>query len=157
RRVPGAGCRRWPRSARPCYGATMPDAARPPLPATDLDNLSLPGWVYHDADYFKVEMERVIRPSWQIVCHESDIPGAGDWRTLELLGESIIVIRGQDGIARAFANVCRHRGARLVDGESGCAKRLTCPYHAWTYATDGRLVAVPRRATYRGLDVADWG
>ncbi len=135
----------------------MPDAARPPLPATDLDNLSLPGWVYHDADYFKVEMERVIRPSWQIVCHESDIPGAGDWRTLELLGESIIVIRGQDGIARAFANVCRHRGARLVDGESGCAKRLTCPYHAWTYATDGRLVAVPRRATYRGLDVADWG
>ena len=51
---------------------------------------------------------------------------------------------------RAFANVCRHRGSRLVDGEAGCAKRLTCPYHAWTYAADGRLVGVPHRRIIRG-------
>ena len=136
----------------------MSDIARLPLSQSDpTDDFSLPGWTYWDADYFKVEMERVIRPSWQIVCHDSDMPNPGDWRTLELLGESILVIRGQDGAARAFANVCRHRGSRLVDGHEGCAKRLTCPYHAWTYATDGRLVALPHREDYRGFDAAEWG
>ncbi|TMJ20420.1 MAG: aromatic ring-hydroxylating dioxygenase subunit alpha [Alphaproteobacteria bacterium] len=127
-----------------------------PEPDT-LDDMSLPGWVYHDADYFRVEMARLIRPSWQIVCHANDIPEAGDWRTLELLGESVIAIRGQDGQVRAFANVCRHRGSRLLDGEAGCAKRLTCPYHAWTYAIDGRLVGVPMREDYPALDPAALG
>ena len=119
--------------------------------------LSLPGWLYHDPEYFAVEMARVIRPSWQIVCHVSDIAEAGQWRTLDLLGESILVIRGADGPVRAFANVCRHRGSRLVDGVEGCARRLTCPYHAWTYASDGRLIALPERASYGDLDLADWG
>src|SRR5688572_14232669 len=97
-------------------------AARFAEPAVDpLDNLSLPGWVYHDPDYFRIEMARVIRPSWQIVCHTNDIETPGEWRTLEILGESIIVIRGDDGLPRAFANLCRHRGSRLVDGEAGCA------------------------------------
>jgi carnitine monooxygenase subunit len=119
--------------------------------------LSLPGWAYHDPDYFTVEMARVIRPAWQIVCHLNDIAGPGDWRTLELLGESIIVIRGADGQVRAFANVCRHRGSRLVDGQAGCSKRLTCPYHAWTYAPDGRLIGVPNRDDYGALRLEDWG
>ena len=136
----------------------MSEVARlPRREADDLDDLRLPGWVYHDSDYFKVEMARLIRPSWQIVCHANDIPSAGDWRTLDLLGESVIVIRGGDGIVRAFANVCRHRGSRLVDGTSGCAKRLTCPYHAWTYAADGRLVGVPQREDYPGLEPAALG
>ncbi len=133
-------------------------AARFAPPADDpLDDLSLPGWVYHDPDYFQVEMARVIRPAWQIVCHRSDLSGPGDWRTLEILGESILVIRGADDRVRAFANVCRHRGSRLVDGEAGCAKRLTCPYHAWTYAADGRLIGVPDREDYPGLDPAGLG
>ena len=51
--------------------------------ADDLDGLSLPGWVYHDPDFFKVEMERVIRPSWQVICHINDIPAAGDWHGLD--------------------------------------------------------------------------
>ena len=125
--------------------------------ADDQEDLSLPGWVYHDPEYFRVEMARLIRPSWQIVCHANDIAGAGEWRTLEILGESVVVIRGDDGAARAFANVCRHRGSRLVDGEAGCAKRLTCPYHAWTYATDGRLIGVPDRQDYPGLDPSRLG
>src|ERR1044071_10420299 len=102
----------------------MSEVARlPRREADDLDDLSLPGWVYHDPDYFKVEMARLIRPSWQIVCHANDISNPGDWRTLDLLGKSVIVIRGGDGIVRAFANVCRHRGSRLVAGPGGCAKR----------------------------------
>jgi carnitine monooxygenase subunit len=136
----------------------MSEVARlPRRDADDQDDLSLPGWVYHDPEYFRVETARLIRPSWQIVCHRSDIANPGDWRTLDLPGESVIVIRGGDGVARAFANVCRHRGSRLVDGEAGCAKRLTCPYHAWTYAADGRLVGVPSREDYPGLDPARLG
>lgn len=127
--------------------SAAPHLAPAPEPA-----LSLPGWVYSDPDFFAVEMERVIRPAWQVVCHASDIAKAGDWRTLDWLGESVIVIRGSDGAVRAFHNVCRHRGSRLVVGGAGCAKRLTCPYHAWTYALDGRLVGVPRREDYPGLD-----
>ena len=96
-------------------------ASASPSP-TRSEDLSLPGWVYHDPEYLPVEMARLIRPAWQIVCHASDIPDPGDWRTLELLGESVIVIRGADGRIRAFANVCRHRGSRLVDGEAGCAQ-----------------------------------
>ncbi len=121
------------------------------------EDLSLPGWLYHDPEYFAVEMERLIRPAWQIVCHQSDIPSAGDWRSLELLGESVIVIRGGDGMVRAFATVCRHRGSRLVDGTEGCARRLTCPYHGWTYGADGRLIGVPHKADYPGLDPARLG
>ena len=136
----------------------MSEVARLPRREADgQEDLSLPGWVYHDPDYFRVEMARLIRPSWQIVCHASDIGQAGDWRSLDILGESVIVIRGGDGLVRAFANVCRHRGSRLVDGTGGCAKRLTCPYHAWTYAADGRLLAVPSREDYPGLDPSALG
>jgi phenylpropionate dioxygenase-like ring-hydroxylating dioxygenase large terminal subunit len=136
----------------------MSEVARlPRREAGDLDDVSLPGWVYRDPEYFRLEMARLIRPSWQIVCHASDIANPGEWRTLDLPGESVIAIRGGDGVVRAFANVCRHRGSRLVDGEAGCAKRLTCPYHAWTYAADGRLVGVPNREDYPGLDPAQFG
>jgi phenylpropionate dioxygenase-like ring-hydroxylating dioxygenase large terminal subunit len=131
----------------------MSEVARLHLRTSDpQEELSLPGWLYHDPEYFAVEMERLIRPAWQIVCHDSDMPAPGDWRTLEIGGESVLIIRGADGVARAFANVCRHRGSRLVDGTDGCAKRLTCPYHGWTYAADGRLIGVPYKADYPGLD-----
>jgi len=132
--------------------STAPDVAAMPEP-----ELSLPGWLYRDPEYFALEMERVIRPSWQIVCHASDVPAPGDWQALDYLGESVLVIRGGDGAVRAFANVCRHRGSRVVSGASGCAKRLTCPYHAWTYGLDGRLIGVPRKSEYPGLDMAKHG
>jgi phenylpropionate dioxygenase-like ring-hydroxylating dioxygenase large terminal subunit len=140
-----------PASAKP--GCAMPQIVPHHAQEDDPDrDHSLPGWIYHDEEFFRVEMDRLIRPSWQIVCHASDIVEPGAWRSLDYLGESIIVIRGADGVARAFANLCRHRGSRLVDGAQGCSRRLTCPYHAWTYATDGRLVGVPHREDYLGLD-----
>ena len=127
-------------------------------PAPDLlDRQSLPGWLYHDPDFFGAEQRAFLRSAPQVVCHEGEIAGAGDWRTLEYLGESVIVIRGDDGKVRAFANVCRHRGSRLVDGAAGCSARLTCPYHAWTYGKDGRLIGVPQRGEYPGLDPATLG
>ena len=122
-----------------------------------LDDMSLPGWLYHDAEFFEAEQKAFLRAAPQIVCHESEIGNPGEWRTLEYLGESVIVIRGDDGAIRAFSNVCRHRGSRLVDGNSGCAKVLTCPYHAWSYARDGRLVGVPHRSEYPGLQTEKLG
>jgi carnitine monooxygenase subunit len=131
--------------------------ATPDPGARSRQESSLPGWLYRDPEYHAVEMERVIRPSWQIVCHDSDLANAGDWHSVEIAGESVFVIRGEDGAARAFANVCRHRASRLVDGPSGCAKRLTCPYHAWTYSSDGRLIGVPRKSDYPDLDMSSLG
>ena len=122
-----------------------------------LDDLSLPGWLYWHPALLAAEQRAFLRAAPQVVCHESEIAEAGAWRTLDYLGESIIVIRGDDGEVRAFANVCRHRGSRLVDGTGGCARVLTCPYHAWSYARDGRLVGVPHRAEYPGLDPARLG
>ena len=137
----------------------MPPVSPSPLrnaPDPDAD-WSLPGWLYNDPEYFEVEAARVMRPSWQIVCHLSDIPDPGSYHTLEFLGESIVVVRGEDGQARAFANVCRHRGSRLLDGASGCVRKLTCPYHAWSYELDGRLSGVPLGETYPALRQADMG
>jgi phenylpropionate dioxygenase-like ring-hydroxylating dioxygenase large terminal subunit len=122
-----------------------------------LDDMSLPGWLYHDPEFFEAEQRAFLRATPQVVCHESDIPNPGDWQSLEYLGESVIVIRGDDDRPRAFSNVCRHRGSRLVDGQSGCAKVLTCPYHAWSYARDGRLVGVPHRQEYPGLQTEQLG
>jgi phenylpropionate dioxygenase-like ring-hydroxylating dioxygenase large terminal subunit len=122
-----------------------------------LDGMSLPGWLYFDPEFFEAEKKSFLRAAPQVVCHQSDIAEPGEWRTLEYLGESIVVIRGDDGKVRAFSNVCRHRGSRLVDGGSGCSKVLTCPYHAWSYARDGRLVGVPHRNEYPGLRVDELG
>jgi phenylpropionate dioxygenase-like ring-hydroxylating dioxygenase large terminal subunit len=122
-----------------------------------LDGMSLPGWIYHDSEFFAAERSAFLRAAPQVVCHDSDIAAPGEWRRLDYLGESVIVIRGDDGKARAFANVCRHRGSRLVDGEAGCARVLTCPYHAWSYARDGKLVGVPQRQQYPGLESSELG
>lgn len=118
---------------------------------------SLPAWLYDDAEYAGVELQRVIRPSWQIVCHESDIAEPGAYHTLDYLGESVLAVRGHDGAVRAFHNVCRHRAMRLVEGPGGCARKLACPYHAWTYELDGRLSGVPSKGDYPALRLEDHG
>jgi carnitine monooxygenase subunit len=129
----------------------------PPI-VTDPDaDWSLPSWLYHDAEFYNVEMQRVMRPSWQIVCHESDMADAGSYQTLDFLGENILVIRGEDNVLRAFTNVCRHRASRLLDGQSGCVKKITCPYHAWTYSLDGQLTGVPMKSDYPSLDISHHG
>ncbi len=127
-----------------------PDDQHAPDPDGDW---SLPAWIYSDAEFFQVEMERVMRPAWQVVCHLNDIPRAGSFHTFEFLGEALLVVRGEDGTVRGFHNVCRHRGSRLVDDSSGCVQRLVCPYHAWSYGLDGRLQAVPHAASYPALDL----
>ena len=128
-----------------------PDAADPDA------NWGLPGWLYANERFFREEQDKVLRPSWQIVCHLNDIPKPGDFHTFDFLGESTVVVRGKDGGARAFANVCRHRAARLLDGPSGHCGRVVCPYHAWTYGLDGRLIGVPYAETYPALEMDKQG
>jgi len=129
------------------------------LPATQLDRdafagqpHALPAWVYNHPELTRLEIERVLMPSWQIVCHVNSIPRAGDYETFDLGPESVLVLRDRDGSIRAFHNVCRHRGARLLDGSGNCPSTITCPYHGWSYRHDGGLIGVPMRETFPGLD-----
>lgn len=134
----------------------MSAAARPAssqaVAPTEEPTVGLPAWIYRDADFFELEKRTIFRTSWQLVCHGSDMPNPGDYHCFDLLGESIVSVRGRDGEIRSFHNVCRHRASRLLDGPKGhCSGRITCPYHAWTYSLDGRLIGVPHRETFRGL------
>jgi phenylpropionate dioxygenase-like ring-hydroxylating dioxygenase large terminal subunit len=112
----------------------------------------LPAWTYRNPELLGLEYERVILPSWQFVCHENQLREPGDFATLELMRDPVLVLRDDAGTLRAFLNVCRHRGTRLLDGSGSCRSRIACPYHGWTYGLDGRLVGVPAERTFPGLD-----
>jgi phenylpropionate dioxygenase-like ring-hydroxylating dioxygenase large terminal subunit len=114
----------------------------------------LPAWTYFNAELSALEYERIIRPSWQFVCHVNQLKRPGDFATLDMMKDSVIVMRGKDGVIRAFANACRHRGTKLLDGSGQCKGRIACPYHGWSYALDGRLVGVPSAETFPGIDKA---
>ena len=91
------------------------------------------------------------------MCHVNSIPKAGDYETFDLGPESVMVLRDRDGSVRGFHNVCRHRGARLLDGVGNCPATITCPYHGWTYRHDGSLIGMPVRESFPGLDRAEHG
>jgi phenylpropionate dioxygenase-like ring-hydroxylating dioxygenase large terminal subunit len=133
-------------------------SAATPANATDAGlPRALPAWVYSHPELARLERERVLMPSWQIVCHVNSIPKAGDYATFDLGPESVLVLRDRDGSIRAFHNVCRHRGARLLDGAGTCPATITCPYHGWTYRHDGALIGMPVKESFPGLNRADHG
>jgi Rieske 2Fe-2S family protein len=113
---------------------------------------TLPGRDYHDPEVFALEQERVFARSWVCVGRAEQLPGPGDHLTPEIAGERPIVIRGADGVLRAFANVCRHRGTMLLEGEGTVKGAIKCPYHAWTYGFDGRLLGSPNVGLDDGID-----
>jgi Rieske 2Fe-2S family protein len=105
---------------------------------------TLPAAHYTDAAHFAEEQRRIFERRWLCVCRADELPKAGDFRRIEIGRESLLIVRGTDGVIRAHFNVCRHRGTRLCEGASGSLGRtIRCPYHAWTYALDGRLIGVP--------------
>ena len=118
------------------------------------DDFSLPSWAYNDTEFLALERERVFRPSWQVICHVSEIPNPGDYQCFDFIGEMLFALRGNDGVVRAFHNVCRHRASRLLDGPRGhCTRRIVCPYHAWSYDLEGRLASVGNREAFPHLDI----
>jgi phenylpropionate dioxygenase-like ring-hydroxylating dioxygenase large terminal subunit/AcrR family transcriptional regulator len=131
---------------------TLDDAADPALRYT------LPAWIYHNEEFHELEREHLLRPSWQIVCHSSELAKAGDYVTFEFFGQRGFVIRDEAGTLRAFHNVCAHRAHAVVSGERGqCAKVLTCPYHGWSYHLDGRNRSVSAPDTFPKFDRSKFG
>ncbi len=104
--------------------------------------------VYVDPVLFELEMERLFGRVWLYAAHESQLRRAGDFVRTRLGRHEVIVIRQEDGGIAVLHNRCAHRGATLCATERGNARRLVCPYHAWTYRTDGVLDSVPHRASY---------
>ena len=102
----------------------------------------LSGRFYADDAYFQHEWANVLRRGWHCAGRIDEVPNVGDYFTLMLLGEPIVIVRDESGI-KALSNVCRHRGMRLAEG-SGNIKRFVCPYHAWMYGTDGTLLRAAR-------------
>lgn len=105
-----------------------------------------PGWglarpFYADPAIFEAEVDQIFRQSWLFAGHACQIPEPGDYFTFDAGGDSIIIIRTNEGGISALFNTCRHRGSVICREESGHAGRLVCPYHRWTYEKDGSLIA----------------
>jgi len=104
---------------------------------------TLPQRYFGSPEIFAQELQKIFANNWVLVGHQSQLDKPGDYFLADVAGESLIVTKDQRSTIRAFYNVCRHRGARLCEEQSGHAAAIQCPYHAWTYALDGRLLGAP--------------
>lgn len=111
---------------------------------------------YRSQQRFQAEIDKVLRRSFAAFCPSAALSEPGSFIAREAAGTPIVVVRGRDGVVRAFHNVCRHRGMRIA-ADSGCANAFVCPYHGWTYELDGRLRHVPHAEGFPGLDKQDHG
>lgn len=114
--------------------------------------------LWHDADLYRLEQERIFARCWLFLGHESQIPVPGDFFTTTIGEEPVIVVRGAGGVVHAHVNSCRHRGLRVCRSDAGHARTFVCPYHGWTYGVDGRLLGMPdQQLAYPDFDKAGWG
>src|SRR6185437_10420978 len=128
---------------------------------------TIPNTWYTSADVYAREREHVFARSWQVVGRAEQVQHPGSYLTANIAGEPILVVRGDDGVLRAFFNVCRHRAAPIVNDECGTATKLRCRYHGWTYDLGGNLRGTPEfegvqdfRKEEMGLPpiaVGEWG
>lgn len=118
---------------------------------------SLPARFFYDRDIFERECTDIFYKSWQLVAHINELDGPGAFVTLDIIDQSVIVVRGADGVIRAFHNVCRHRGNRLTEERRGVSSAFVCGYHAWTYGTDGALRGAPKTDAIPGFDRSCFG
>jgi len=147
-------------STRPSTGAILP--ASPArrwvafaLVSTD-ETRTLPWSWYRDPAVLQLEQERIFRRSWQYVGRQDAVAEPGSFSTTRVGDVPIVLVRDEEGTLRAFLNVCRHRGSLVCEG-SGKRATLQCPYHAWTYGLDGKLVAAPRFSREGGTDHEELG
>jgi len=117
---------------------------------------SLPQKYFISQEVFAREQAEIFSKQWLLVGHQSQIPDAGDYIVQQVIGESLIVIRDKSEEIRGFFNVCRHRGTRLKEDACGHASAIQCPYHAWTYGLDGRLIGAPHMDEVPGFDKAEY-
>ena len=128
--------------------------ARPPQPG---NGYRLPPEAYYQQHWYDLEARRLFRRTWNYVGETRDLEGAGAYLTADIGGAPVLVVRDGHGVLRAFHNICRHRGAKLLDG-SGTCSAIVCPYHRWRYELDGALSNVPQQARELAtLDRSEWG
>jgi methanesulfonate monooxygenase large subunit len=102
--------------------------------------------IYTDEALFEEEREKIFKKAWSVVCHESEVPNAYDYRRCQhISGKELLVVRGKDMKIRTFYNHCSHRGNLLAMEPSGTAKRITCMFHQWAYDTKGNCVEITRQ------------
>jgi phenylpropionate dioxygenase-like ring-hydroxylating dioxygenase large terminal subunit len=110
--------------------------------------------VYIDPEVFQLEMERLWSRTWIYVGHASQVPKAGDFITADIAAKPVILVRHTDGKVRVLMNRCAHKGTKVVyDTAGNTGKTFRCPYHAWTYRTDGTLLHIPLKAGYGGTSL----
>jgi glycine betaine catabolism A len=122
-------------------GAPRPNDSSSQAPAGRLER-SLPRAAYCQSDFYAREQQAIFWKQWFCVGRADQLQAPGEYRVLDVAGESVILIRVSERL-RAHVNLCRHRGSRLLCGEGTLRGAIRCPYHSWTYALDGRLVASP--------------
>jgi glycine betaine catabolism A len=135
--------------------------SEPLLPPLSGLEPTLPSSWYRSDGVFAIEKERIFCREWICVARTEEVTEAGAYRVLDILGESVLLVRNREGRLRAFYNVCRHRGSRLCRATAGNGAnlgggigggRITCPYHQWSYDLDGRLIAAPYLTGEAGFD-----
>ncbi|MEA2780643.1 MAG: hypothetical protein QOK29_2187 [Rhodospirillaceae bacterium] len=117
---------------------------------------SLPGWCYTSEAFHRREIERIFSRSWICVGREDNLPRSGDYRTVNLCGTRLVVLRDNEGKIRVLDNVCRHRGTLLLEG-NGNVPAIRCPFHNWSYGLDGSLRGAPDMDQTAGFDRKDYG
>ena len=140
------------------FELTMKDLLNSLARATALEfeqATSMPPQIYYSIDLLDLEIEEIFRKEWICIGRTAEIPNTGDYLTFEFLDQSVIAIRQKDASIKVFANVCAHRCTKLLE-DRGNSGRIVCPYHAWTYRTDGQLIAAPYMDQTPGFDVKDY-
>lgn len=135
---------------------TTPPATSLPLPESLIS--TLPGRYYTDPAIFELEQEKIFEELWICAVRAADLDKPGAFRTVQIGRESVIVTRTRTGAIKAYLNVCAHRGARICIEDKGEVKRsFQCPYHAWTYDLDGKLIAAPNLTKMPDIDRVRYG
>ncbi len=116
---------------------------------------SLPGAFYSEEQIYRADLQRIWRAGWLLAGHACEVPNPGDFFTLEVDTDSLIILRDDEGTIRCLHNVCRHRGSLICTSAGGQVRRLVCPYHQWTYGLDGALLAC--RGMPEDLDKSHFG
>jgi Rieske 2Fe-2S family protein len=143
-------------SQMPSTQTNVPPAFRRTTETFTAGAKSLAQRYFVSREIFAQEQRKIFSTQWILVGHQSQIPETGDYFVAEVAEESLIIVRDQASVIHAFYNVCRHRGTRLKEEECGHAPAIRCPYHAWTYGLDGRLIGAPHMDHVPGFDKADY-
>jgi nitrite reductase/ring-hydroxylating ferredoxin subunit len=124
----------------------------------DLARGALPAAIFGDEEIYRLELERIFARAWVYLGHESEIAARGDYVVRRIGEDPFILVRGEDGVVRAFFDACRHRGVQVCRADSGNTSHFRCPYHGWTYSTTGQLVGAPLwRSAFGNMDKASNG